>query len=98
MSWNTGFDIGFSPLLLWKPSVPETDDRRQRNKTASAMRIAVARANGTDELRQGNRVNEARSGRCPETRQGGFAPLDPPAKAQPLQSIRLERLDGRGRM
>src|SRR5208337_5542316 len=30
---------------------------------------------------QGNRANEARSGRCPETRQGGVAPLDPPPKA-----------------
>ena len=32
-------------------------------------------------------VTEARSGLRPETRQGGFAPLDPPPEAEPLDSI-----------
>ena len=44
---------------------------------------------------RGHRVKEARSGLCPETRQGALPP-GPPAKAQPLQSIRLEWLGGRG--
>jgi hypothetical protein len=34
-------------------------------------------------------TGEGRSGRCPEARQGGFAPLDPPPKAEPLESIHL---------
>src|ERR1051326_7252918 len=41
-----------------------------------------------------NRLKPEASGLCPETRQGGFAPLDPPPKGEALWNLLMALMRG----